>query len=145
LPAPGGASGAGLEQVAVKGNLVAALGRAATPGGVVPFAERSADGGLNWAQAPFSSPGPGTTFTALTAGPGGFTAAARFGASGQQDAAVWTSALGTSWKRSPVAGLGRAASREITALAPSGSAVTGIASLATQQSQQFVTLTVRSP
>jgi uncharacterized membrane protein len=89
----------------------------------------------------FSAPGPGVSFTALTAGPGGFTAAARFGsAAGTADAAVWLSPDGTKWSRSQVSGLAGGGSHGIAALAASGSAVTGIDSVQSQASQQFVVL-----
>ena len=88
---------------------------------------------------PFTAPGPGVSFTALTASGGGFTAAAQFGSSGgTMAAAVWTSADGTSWARSSVSGLTDGGSHAITALVASGSAVTGIDSVQTQASQQFL-------
>ena len=91
---------------------------------------------------PFSSPGPDTAFTALTADPAGFTAAGLFGPPGQQDVAVWTSATGASWKPSQSSGLNGSEAWQIDALAPSGSAVTGIGTIITQQSQQTVTFTL---
>jgi hypothetical protein len=146
LPVPDGASSAVLQQVAVNGNRVVALGQATTAagpaGGTVPFAELSVNGGTSWQQVPFSSPGPDTAFTSLTAGSAGFTAAGLFGEPGRQDVAVWTSATGASWTPSQASDLNGAGAWEITALAPSGSVVTGIASIATQQSQQIVTLTL---
>ena len=47
-----------LQQIAINGNRVVALGQAAIAGGTVPFAELSADGGATWRQVAFSSPGP---------------------------------------------------------------------------------------
>jgi len=92
---------------------------------------------------PFSSPGPDTTFTALTAaGSGGFTAAGMFGPPGQQDVALWTSATGASWKPSQSSGLDGSEAWQVDALAPSGTAVTGIGTIVTQQSQQTVTFTL---
>jgi hypothetical protein len=94
---------------------------------------------------PFSSPGPDTTFTALTASSGGFTAAGQFGESGQQQVAAWTSAGGTLWTPAPIGGLTGSqtgGSYQISALAPSGNAVTGIGSLATQASQEVFTVTL---
>ncbi len=79
VPLPSGASGGVIQQVAVSGKNVVALGRQATARGIQPLAARSGDGGQTWQVVPFSAPGPGISFTALTAGPGGFTAAARFG------------------------------------------------------------------
>ena len=62
--------------------------RPAPQPGAVPFAELSTDGGATWQQVPFSSPGPYTSFTALTANAAGFTAAGLFGQPGQQDVAA---------------------------------------------------------
>jgi hypothetical protein len=145
LPVPAGASSAVLQQIAISGNRVAALGQATTPAGSVPIAELSVDGGISWQQVPFSSPGPDTTFTAMTTSSGGFTAAGQFGRPGQQQAAAWTSADGTSWTHAPIGGLTGAqtgGSTQISALAPSGDAVTGIGRLATQASQEVFTVTL---
>ena len=154
LPVPGGAATAVLQQVAISGNRVVALGQASTGTGpavgtatgtgpgTTPFAELSLDDGVTWQQVPFSSPGPDTAFTALAADPAGFTAAGLFGPPGQQDVAVWTSATGASWKPSQSGGLNGSEAWQINALAPSGSAVTGIGTIITQQSQQTVTFTL---
>ena len=91
---------------------------------------------------PFSSPGPDTDFTALTADAAGFTAAGLFGPPGQQDVALWTSANGVTWKPSQSSGLNGSEAWQIDALAPSGSGVAGIGTIVTQQSQQTVTFTL---
>jgi len=138
-----------LQQVAIHGDTVVALGLATTGTGAgastVPFAELSADGGQDWQQVPFSSPGPDTVFTALTADAAGFTAAGLFGPPGRQNVAVWTSAAGVSWKPSQSSGLNGSEGWQIDALAPSGSVVTGIGTIVTQQSQQTVTFTLPAP
>jgi hypothetical protein len=142
LPVPSGASSAVLQQVAINGDRVAALGQEATAAGSVPFAELSVNGGASWSQVPFPAAGPDTTFTALTAGSGGFVAAGQFGQAGQLQVAVWTSADGTTWAQSHISGLTgthAGGSYQITALAASGSAVTGIGSIATQQNQEVFT------
>ena len=149
---PDGAATAVLQQVAISGNRVVALGQASTGpavgtatgtgAGTTPFAELSLDDGVTWQQVPFSSPGPDTAFTALAADPAGFTAAGLFGPPGHQDVAVWTSATGASWKPSQSGGLNGSEAWQINALAPSGSAVTGIGTIITQQSQQTVTFTL---
>jgi hypothetical protein len=147
LPPPAGAPSAQLEQVAISGNRVVALGQGIPPAGDVPFAELSVDGGTTWHQVPFSSPGPDAAFTALTAGPGGFTATGQFGAPGQRQVAVWTSANGTVWTPSQVTGLTGAqagGSYELTALAPSRTAVTGIGLITSQQAQSIFTVTLPS-
>ncbi len=154
LPVPDGAATAVLQQVAINGDRVVALGQASTgtspavgtatgtATGTVPFAELSVDGGATWQQVPFSSPGPDTAFTALTADAAGFTAAGLFGQPGKQDVAVWTSATGASWKPSQSGGLNGSEAWQIDALAPSGNVVTGIGTIITQQSQQTVTFTL---
>jgi hypothetical protein len=139
VPLPAEATAGVIQQVAVNGSHAVALGQQTTAHGVQPLAERSDDGGKTWQPLPFTAPGPGVSFTALTASGGGFTAAARFGSSGGTTAAaVWTSANGTSWALPSVSGLAGGGSHAITALAASGSAVTGIDSVQTQASQQFV-------
>ena len=150
LPPPDGAATAMLEQIAINGNRVVALGHAApangapagTGPGAFPFAELSVDGGATWQHVPFSSPGPDTAFTALTADSAGFAAAGLFGPTGQRNVAMWTSATGANWKPSQSSGLNGSEAWQIDALAPSGSAVTGIGSIVTQQSQPTVTFTL---
>jgi serine/threonine protein kinase len=137
MPLPAGATAGVIQQVAVNGSHATALGQQTTAHGDQPLAERS-DDGRTWQPVPFTAPGPGVSFTALTASGSGFTAAAQFGSSGGTMAAVWTSANGTSWTQSPVSGLNGGGSHAVTALAASGSAVTGIDSIQTQASQQFV-------
>jgi Protein kinase domain len=139
LPVPAGASAGVIQQVAVGGSRVVALGQQITADGTRPLAELSADGGQTWQVVPFSAAEPGISFTALTAAPGGFTAAAQVStASGVLDAAVWTSANGANWTRSSVSGLTGGGSHDLSALAPSGAAVTGIDSVQAQAGQQFV-------
>jgi hypothetical protein len=143
LPLPAGASSAVLQQVAINGDHVAALGQETTAAGNVPFAEMSANGGASWKQVPFAAAGPNTTVTALIADSHGFTAAGQFGEPGQRQVAIWTSADGTAWAQSQVGGLTGAqqgGSYQITALAASGSTVTAIGSIATQQSQEVFTV-----
>ena len=151
LPVPGGAATAVLQLVAINGNRVVALGQAMPVAGTgagagvgaVPFAELSVHGGASWQQVPFSSPGTDTTFTALTAaGSAGFTAAGMFGQPGQQDVALWTSATGVSWKPSESSSLNGSGGWQIDALAPAGTAVTGIGTIVTEKGQQTVTFTL---
>jgi len=153
LPPPAGASAA-LQQVAINGDRVVALGTAtmgtgpavgsatATAPGAVPFAELSADGGATWQQVPFGSPGPYTSFTALTANAAGFTAAGLFGQPGRPDVALWASADGTSWKPYQSGGLIGSGAWQIDTLAQSGAEVTGIGTVLAQQDQQTVTFTL---
>ena len=154
LPPPAGASAGALQQVAINGDRVVALGQATigkgpaigsaagTEPGAVPFAELSTDGGATWQQVPFSSPGPFTSFTALTADAAGFTAAGLFGPPGQQDVALWASATGGSWKPYQSGGLNGSAAWQIDTMTRSGAQVAGIGTIMTQQSQQTVTFTL---
>ena len=140
LPVPGGARTAVLRQVAINGLNVVALGQATVPGqtGTVPFAELSADGGRTWQRAPFGPAGPGTTVTALTAGPVGFTAG---GLTGPHEVVIWTSGSGTNWKPSSAGGVRGSATWQVDALAPDGPAISGIGTVITAQGQQIVTFT----
>lgn len=142
LGLPPGASAAALTQVAINAGHVVALGQATKAGRSVPFAELSANGGASWQEKPFGSAGPGVTVTALTAGSGGFTAASQSGPPGQQNAQIWTSATGSAWASAQVSGLGGGGAHQITALVPSGSAVSGTGTIATEQSQQALTLSL---
>jgi predicted Ser/Thr protein kinase len=142
LPLPTGASAALLQQVAVNGDNVVALGQQTTVTGTLPLAELSTDGGKTWQEVQFVSAGPNTTVTALTAGPGGFTAAGQFGTAGQLGAAIWRSPSGTSWTQLAIGGLTGGGNHDITTLTPSGSAVTAIDSILTQQDQEYVTVPV---
>jgi hypothetical protein len=154
MPPPTGASVGALQQVAVDGNRVVALGQGTTGNGpavgsatgtepgAVPFAELSTDGGVTWQQVPFSSPGPDTSFTALTAAATGFIAAGLSGQPGQQAVALWASATGASWKPYQSGGLNGSAAWQIDAMTRSGAQVAGIGTSVTQQSQQTVTFTL---
>ncbi len=142
LPLPIGASSAVLQQVAINGNSVVALGQQTTVTGTLPLAELSTDGGKTWQEVQFISAGPDTTVTALTAGPGGFTAAGQFGSAGQLSAAIWRSPDGTSWTQLAISGLTGGGNHDITTLTPSGSAVTAIDSILSQQDQLYVTVPV---
>jgi WD40 repeat protein len=141
LPLPHGATGV-LQQIAIDGNRVVALGVQTAEGVTRPLAELSTDGGATWRQVPFGALGPEPAVTALTASPGGFVAAVQTGAPGQPDGTVWTAADGANWTRSHVSGLSGSGTRQLTALASSGTTVTGIASIATPQIQRPVILTL---
>jgi serine/threonine protein kinase len=134
LPLPSGTQGA-FAQVAVHGDEVFALGGQFKGNVTTPLAEISLDGGWFWQQVPFRVPG---TVTAVTADAGGFAVAAQSGS----QAAVWTSGNGTTWTPAAARGLSGTGAKQIMALAPAGSTVTGFGSVATQQSWQPVTLSV---
>jgi hypothetical protein len=140
LPVAAGATAGQLNEVTINGNRVVATGWQTTKAGVTPLAELSTSAGTSWQQVPFGSLSPGATITAVTQTSGGFTAASQSGGSGEVDAAVWTSATGASWTQSAVDGLTGGGSHEISALAPSGSAVAGIDSVQTNTGQEFVTV-----
>jgi hypothetical protein len=142
LGLPSGASAAALTQVAINGDHVVALGQTTKAGQSVPFAELSANGGASWQEKPFGSAGPGVTVTALTTSSGGFTAASQSGPPDQRNAQIWTSATGSAWASAQVSGLGGGGAHQISALVPSGSAVSGIGTIATEQGQQALTLSL---
>ncbi len=119
---PAGASSATLRSVAVSGSRVVAGGYAATPAGDIPVAVASTDDGGEWRQIMLQAPDGLGVVTALTATPGGFTAAGMAGRSGSQQTVTWTSPDGLAWSR-PVP----LADGEITALALTGTTVAGTA------------------
>jgi hypothetical protein len=82
------------------------------------------------------------TVTALTVSSGEFTAASQSGSPGQQNAQIWTSATGSAWASAQVGGLTGGGAHQIAALVSSGSAVSGIGTIATEQSQQALTLSL---
>jgi hypothetical protein len=131
-----------VDEVAINGKRVVAMGTETTKAGITtPLAELSTAGGTGWQLVPFGSLTPGTTITAVTETSGGFTAASQLGGSaGAQDAALWTSVTGASWTQSSVDGLTGGGSHAITAVARSGSVVTGIDSVETNTGQKFVTV-----
>jgi len=157
LPLPAGATSGVLQQVAMQGSRVVALGQQVTGGVTTPLAELSANGGASWTPVPFGAPGADTSFTALTADSGGFTAAAqsasaqsaaaqsaaalaasaRGGAPGQQAVTVWTSPDGMTWTASAAGGLPGSGTSEVTTLAgAAGGTVTAVGAAASQDSQQ---------
>jgi hypothetical protein len=142
LPTPPGDTGGVLDQVAINGSRVVAMGEQSEGNVTTPMVELSTDGGKSWAQLQLTSPGPNTVVTALTASGSGFTAAGQYGQPGRPDAAVWTSPSGVNWQVSDVIGPGAGGQNEIAALASSGTTVTGIGSIQTQQSQESVILTL---
>jgi Protein kinase domain len=143
LPLAAGSSGV-LQQIAINGNRVVALGTQTAAGTTVPLAEVSADGGRTWRQVPLDAPGADVAVTALTADSGGFTAAVQAGAPGQQQVTIWTSTDGASWTQADLSGLTGGGTHQLTALAPAGTTVTGIGLTASAQRLQPFILTVQS-
>jgi len=142
LGLPPGAATAALTQVAINGGRVVALGQATKAGQSVPFAELSANGGASWQEKPFGSAGLGVAITALTASSAGFTAASQSGPPGQQNVQIWTSATGSAWASAQVSGLSGGGGHQVSALVWSGSAVSGLGTIATVQSQHALTLSL---
>ncbi len=141
LPVAADVTAGQVSEVAINANRVVAMGKETTKAGVMPLAELSTSGGTSWQQVPFGSLGPDTVITAVTQNSGGFTAASESGGpAGDLDAAVWTSVTGAGWTQSSVNGLTGSGSHEISALARSGSTVTGIDSVETNTGQEFVTV-----
>ena len=100
LPLPDGATGV-LQQIASDDDRLVALGVQTSGGVTTPLAELSTDDGTTWRQVPFGAPGANPAVTALTVGPGGFTAAVQTGAPVQPDVTTWTSPDGTTWTPAP--------------------------------------------
>jgi hypothetical protein len=146
LPLPAGAPNAQLNQIAVSGSRVVATGGPATAGAATrAFAELSTNGGATWRQTPLKLPEPDTTVTALTASTRGFAAAGQYGGPGEQKVVVWILGAGSSWAQPHVSGItgsGPGRTHEITALAATTSAVTGIGPVAPAMNRQAVVFTL---
>jgi hypothetical protein len=126
-------AGSVLRQVAALGHRIVVTG---TNAAGAPLVLLSVDGGTTWHVAELSHVGPSAMVTALTAGPGGFVAAGVTGTTGDQQLIEWTSPDGSVWTPALVGEAG--GSRAITALTGTGSSVTGIGEIATDQSGQSV-------
>jgi hypothetical protein len=147
LPLPGAAVRAELSYEAASGATVAATGTEVTASGQqLPFAAVSRDGGTTWAETalpvPRASTAAATEVTALAAAGGGFTATGTYGAPGNQDVVIWTlpraAAPGTVWTvAAPTStGLAGPGTHAITALAQTGSTLTGAGFTATPASEE---------
>ena len=138
LVLPPGAVRARLQQVTVNGRRIVAVGISATSAGrVAPFAAESVNGGATWTESLLPSPGGAASVDAVAATGTGFTATGTFGTGGRQDVVIWTSADGITWKADlpSVTGLGGQGIQEITALAVSGSTLTGVGYTASPASE----------
>ena len=127
-----------LQEVTINGRRIVAVGMSATSGGqTAPFTALSVDGGATWTESPLPSPGAATAVNAVAPSGSGFTATGTFGADGHQDVVIWTATDGLNWKtNSPsVTGLGGQGVQEITALAVSGSTLTGVGFAASPTSE----------
>jgi hypothetical protein len=158
LKIPGTGASAELTQVAARGRTVVAFGQESWASGPpAALAEVSHDGGRTWSAVPFSASGstprggtpPGTaastaTVTVVTAMSGGFTAVGTYGPAGDRDVQVWTSADGNGWlTRSPHGtGLSGPGLQQVSGLAASGTALTGVGFTATATAEQPTIWTV---
>jgi hypothetical protein len=140
LPKPAGTTTATLLSVAAgQGGRFVAAGYATGGAGGVPIVVTSADGGAQVTQTVLTAaPGPAAV-TAVTATGNGFVAVGLAGPANARRAVEWTSRDGITWSaatRVPAAG-----TSEITALADSGTTVTGTAQAGTAPS----VLTIPAP
>ncbi len=147
LPLPGAAVRAELSYEAASGATVAAMGTEVTPSGQqLPFAAVSRDGGTTWTETalpvPHADAAAATQVTALAAAGGGFTAMGTYGPAGNEDVVIWTlprgAAPGTVWTAATPASTGLAGpgAHAITALAQTGSTLTGAGFTATPASEE---------
>lgn len=142
-----GPANAQLNQIAVIGARVVAAGGSDGQGdGSAAFAVSSPDGGANWQQTDLQLPAAGTVVTALAAGQHGWIAAGQYGTPGRSRVVVWKLALGqNTWAQAQVGGItgpGAGRTPEITALAVSEDAVTGIGPVVPALSQRAVVFTL---
>ena len=126
--------------------MVATGGSDGQGAGAAAFAVSSPDGGATWQRAGLQLPAPGTVVTALAGGEQGWIAAGRYGTPGRPRVVVWKLASGTStWAQARVGGItgpGTGRTPEITALAVSENAITGIGPVAPALSRQAAVFTM---
>ncbi|MGD0246196.1 MAG: hypothetical protein ABSB59_38520 [Streptosporangiaceae bacterium] len=142
-----GPANAQLNQIAVIGKRVVATGGSDGQGtGSAAFAVSSPDGGATWQQADLQLPAPGTVVTALAGGTQGWIAAGRYGTPARPRVVVWKLAPGASrWAQAKVSGItgpGTGKTPEVTALAVSQEAVTGIGPVAPALNRQVAVFTL---
>jgi hypothetical protein len=147
LKIPGTGASAQLTQVAASGRTVVAFGQETWASGrTAALAEVSHDGGRTWTPVPFTVSGVpphGTaartaTVTAVTAMSGGFTAVGSYGPARDRDVQVWTSANGNRWLTQTPHGTGLSGPglQQISGLAATGTALTGVGFTATATGEQ---------
>jgi hypothetical protein len=145
LKIPGTGASAQLSQVAVNRRTVVAFGQETWASGrQAPFAEVSHNGGRSWTLVPFTpslphraGSGP-VTVTAVTAMSGGFTAVGGYGPPGDRDVVVWTSGNGNGWLTQTPQGSGLSGPgiQQVSGLAATGSALTGVGFTASATAEQ---------
>jgi hypothetical protein len=128
LALPRGARGAVLQQVAIQGDRIAALGTEARGSGAIPFAAVSADGGRTWQEHLLPVPDHPAVVTALAAAGRGFAAMGTVASASGQNVIIWWSADGRTWRLAQLAGsvLAGPGMHAITGLAGLRSQVTGV-------------------
>jgi hypothetical protein len=125
IPRPAGARTATLRYAtAGAGGQVVAAGFATNAAGGIPIVVTTVAGGARITQVVLPAGGVPGVVTGVTATGGGFVAAGMIGTGKAQQAVTWTSADGLTW--SAASPLGHASGTDITALASTGSTVTGI-------------------
>ena len=145
LAIPAGADSAVLQQVAIAGRRITAIGMQARASGPVPFAAVSANGGASWRESPLPVPGGPAGVTALVAAGGGFVAAGTWGAAGIQDVIMWWSLDGLRWHEVLPAGnlLRGPGAQQVTGLSVAGTVLNGVGYTATRTGQHPILLLAR--
>jgi hypothetical protein len=145
LAIPAGAGSAVLQQVAIAGRRITAVGTQARASGPVPFAAVSANGGASWRESALPVPDGPAGVTALVAARGGFVAAGSWGAAGIQDVIMWWSLDGFTWHEVLPAGnlLRGPGAQQVTGLSLSGTVLNGVGYTATRTGQHPILLLAR--
>ncbi len=137
LALPPGADSAVLQQVAIQGSRITAIGTEARASGPVPFAAVSANGGSTWRETVLPATGAPARVTALVGAGSGFVAAGTRGAAGIQEVILWWSLDGSSWHAVQPSGnwLSGPAAQQISGLAVSGTTLSGVGYTVTRTGQ----------
>jgi hypothetical protein len=142
LALPAGAHSAVLQQVAIRGRRIAAIGTQVRASGPVPFAAVSTDGGARWREITLPAPDGPAGVSAITAAGGGFVAAGTWGA---QHVIMWWSLDGLSWHAVLPSGRwpGGPGAQRICGLSVSGAVLSGVGYVATRTGQHPILLLAR--
>jgi hypothetical protein len=145
LAVPAGARSAVLQQVAIAGRRITAIGTQAGASGPVPFAAVSGNGGASWRETALPVPHGPAGVSVVTAAGDGFVAAGTRGATGAQHVIMWWSLDGLSWHQALPSGrwLGGAGAQRICGLSVSGTVLSGVGYAATRTGQHPILLIAR--
>ncbi|MFC7732435.1 beta propeller repeat protein [Actinomadura keratinilytica] len=133
-PLPSGVASGAFHQIVARGDVLVGLGWGTTPQTAgkparwLGFIGVSSDGGRTWRTSVPAGAEEASELTSSAVTPKGFVVAGAVGRNGAQDAAMWASADGVTWRRVPARGTGLdgPGDQRLTALAAVGGDVLAV-------------------